>query len=145
MREGDMLWTIFLYFIILTLTLHILTYITCFTPVVMIMTICVSIPQRMITKWSEYTFYIFLSEFWPCVTLTLAAGTWILHAALRLTMVNICARLYWNTSMYVEVLQRTSVFQWTLNVTLTFDLEAWWLDICTTQLLIVVNISMKFL
>jgi hypothetical protein len=55
------------------------------------MTICVLIPQEMMTKCSKFTFS---SEPLPlCVTLILAAGTLILHATLRLTMVNICAKI----------------------------------------------------
>jgi hypothetical protein len=87
--------------------------------------------------------FIFLSELWPlCVTLTLAAGTWTLHATIHLTVVNICAKLYWNPCMHVEVLLWTNVFQWPLSVTLTFDLEAWFMP--ATWLLIVGNISTKF-
>ena len=85
----------------------------------------------------------FLSELWPlCVTLTLVAGIWILHATLSLTMVNICAKLYWKPPMNVEVLLRTSVFQWALSVTLTFDLETWIMHGAIH--IMVVNISIKY-
>jgi hypothetical protein len=67
--------------------------------------------------------FIFLSVLCLYVTLTLAAETLILHATFRLTIVNICAKLYWNHCMHVEVLLWTSVFQWPLSVTLTFDIE----------------------
>jgi hypothetical protein len=72
--------------------------------------------------------FISLSELWPlCVTLPFAAATYILHSTLRFTMVNICAKLYWNPSMHVEVLLQTSFFSMT-SVTLTFDLvqASWW-------------------
>jgi hypothetical protein len=58
----------------------------------------------------------------------------MLYAALRLTITNICAKLYWNISKHVDVLLRTSVLQWPLRVTFTFDLETWFMR--ATQLLI---------
>jgi hypothetical protein len=67
--------------------------------------------------------FIFLSELWPLsVTFTLALGILIWHVTLRLTMVNICTKLYW----HVKVLFQTSVFQLPLSVTLTIFVT-WWL------------------
>jgi hypothetical protein len=63
------------------------------------------------TEWSELHIYIFLSELWPlCVTLTMAAGTLILHATIGLSMVKICAKLYWNSHMHVEVFSGQAFF-----------------------------------
>jgi hypothetical protein len=88
--------------------------------------------------------YIFLSELWPlCGPLPWPQGPKFLHVTLRLTIANICAKLYWNPFMHVEVLLRTSVFQWPLSVTLTFDLETWLMRM--TLLLILMNMSMKLL
>jgi hypothetical protein len=44
--------------------------------------------------------------------LTFATDTWTLHTALRLTMENICPKLYQNTSIHVEVTLRTRVLRW---------------------------------
>jgi hypothetical protein len=52
------------------------------------------------------------------------------------------ATLYWNLFMHVEVLHWASVLKWHLSVTYTFDLETWFMH--ETQLLMVVNICMKF-
>jgi hypothetical protein len=84
--------------------------------------------------------FIILFEPWLlCMTLT--AGTW-LSLGFRLKMVNICAKLYGNPDINIEVLLWTNIFQWALSVTLTFDLET--LFICRIKLLIMVYISMKF-
>jgi hypothetical protein len=45
------------------------------------------------TIWSQYTFSYFYLNFDPYVTLTLAAGTYLLRTTLCLTIVNICAKL----------------------------------------------------
>jgi hypothetical protein len=42
-------------------------------------------------------------------------------------MMKICAKLDKNPLMHVEVLLRTSIFQRDLSVTLTFDLETWFM------------------
>jgi hypothetical protein len=61
---------------------------------------------------------------------------------LSLTMVNIYSTWYWNPSMHIKVLLWTCVFQWPLSVTLTFDLQTWFMS--KTQIHIMVNISIKF-
>jgi hypothetical protein len=45
------------------------------------------------TKWSEYIYLYFYLILDPYVTLTLASGTYILHATLHLIIVTICAKL----------------------------------------------------
>jgi hypothetical protein len=56
-------------------------------------------------------------------------------------MVNICAKVYWNPYMHVEVLLRTIVLLGPLSVTLTFNLQTWFMRM--TLLLIVVYRSGK--
>jgi hypothetical protein len=86
--------------------------------------------------------FMFSSENWPlCVTLPLAAGSWILHPTLPHNDKHLC-QVICDAFMYIRVLLWTSVFQWHLSVTLTFDLDTCFMRV--TQLLIVVNISMKY-